>query len=173
MGIHPISQGEKRGYCYNVNTLIIPIVAGLGTILSFSDLHAVEVQARTFGGFTKGQQFTLTVTDKSSIRTSGTHVSKNVPVPEGMPDLAKGSDVTFTIGKGGRLKGPGFSILFESGKPRVNLYSNHPDGFSSEGEAAAVFKNGNGKPTGATLTFYRFRFSGFRPITHSVSYVLE
>lgn len=163
----------KRGYGYSVNTLIIPILAGFGTILSFSDLHAVEVVGRSFGGFTRGQQFTLTVTERVSIRTSGSHVSRNVPVPEGMPDLKKGSDVTFTIGKGGRLKGPGFSILFESGKPRINLYSNNPDGFSSEGEAAAVFKNDNGKATGATLTFYRFRFSGFRPITHSVSYVLE
>ena len=156
-----------------MKTLIIPLIAGFGTFLSFSELHAAEIAGRTFGGFTRGQQFTLTVTEKISIRTSGSHVTKNVPVPDGMPDFNKGRNVKFTIGKAGRLTGSGFSILFQAGKPRINIYSNNPSGFSSEGEAATVSKNSNAKPTGATLTFYKFRFSGFKPVTNSVSYVLE
>lgn len=153
--------------------LIIPIIAGFGAILSSSELRAAESVAKSYGGFTRGQEFKLTVTEKVSIRTSGTQVTRNVPVPDGMPDFNKGRSIKFTIGKAGRLMGPGFSIRFQSGKPRINLYSNNPSGYSSEGEAATVSKDSNRKATGATMTFYRFRFSGFRPVINSVSYVLE
>lgn len=142
-------------------------------MLPFTQLQATGIAGETFGGFARGKQFKLIVTERASIRTTGSHVTRHVAVPDGMPDFNKGRIVKFTIGKNGRLIGPGFSITYRSSKSRINYYSNNPSGFSSEGEAATVSKTSRNKPTGATLTFYKFRFSGFKPVTNSVSYVLE
>lgn len=156
-----------------MKTQLIPLLAGCAALLPFSGLQAADVAGRTYGGFLPGKVFTLTVTERSSIRTSGISVTKHVAIPDGMPDFNKGQDVKFKIGRYGRLNGPGFSITYRSSKSRVNFYSNNPGGFSSDGEAATVSKNSNNKPIGATLTFYKFRFSGFKPVTNSVSYVLD
>ena len=157
-----------------MKTLLLPLIAGCGVLLPLTQLHAAEVAGETFGGFAAGKEFTLTVTERVSIKTVGSHVTRHAAVPNGMPDFHKGRKVNFTIGKKGQLKAVGISIAFQTGKSRINFYSNNPNGFSSQGEAATVTKTvKRDRPTGATLTFYQFRFSGFRPITNSVSYVLE
>lgn len=156
-----------------MNKLLLPLIVGCGALLPFSHLQAAEIARNTYGGFAVGKQFTLTVTERTSIRTSGSHVTKHAAVPEGMPDFNKGRKVKFTIGNKGKLVGPGFSIIYRSSKSRVNIYSNNPSGITSDGQAATVSKTAKNWPTRATLTFYKFRFSGFRPVMNSVSYVLD
>lgn len=156
-----------------VKTLLLPILAGCGAILSFSSLQAEESATRNYGGLAPGKQFTLKVTERRSVQTKWAHATRNVPVPDGIPDLRKGRNVEFTIGRFGQLKGPGFSIAFRSRSFSSNVYSNNHDGDSSEGEAAVVRKKPWNKPTWVSLTFYEFKFSGFVPTTNTVTYVME
>jgi hypothetical protein len=157
-----------------VKKLLLPLIAGCGLILPFTQLQATEFADETFGGFAAGKEFTLTVTERLSIKTVGSDVTRHVPIPRGMPDFRKGQKVNFIIGRRGQLKGPGFSITFKDDERRINFYSINPSGFSSEGSAATVTKTAKrDRPTGASLTFYQFRFSGFKPVTSSVSYLLE
>ena len=149
------------------------MMIGCGALLPLSEMKAAEPAVKTYGGFTPGQTFTFTVTDRTSTKTRGTKVTKNVPVPNGIPDFAEGQTVKFTIGAKGQLKGSGFSIRYRSDKGDVNLYSNNPSTSSIAGEAATVSKTRRDRPTDATLTFYRVRFSGFVPISHFVQYDLE
>lgn len=164
---------QFRVYQFVVNKLLLPLLVGCGALLPFTQLQAIGIGSETFGGFAKGKQFKLTITERVSTSTTGSHVNKHAAVPDGMPDFRKGRIVKFTIGKNGRLNGPGFSITYRSSSSRINYYSINPVGLSSEGDAATVFKTARNKPTGATLTFYKFQFSGFKPVSNSVSYVLE
>ncbi len=151
-----------------MKTIILPIVVATGALFPFSPL-----KAETFGGFGVGKKFTLTVTDRKSTMTKGVKVTKNVPIPNGVPDFAEGEKVNFRIGLKGKLVGPDFKIVFRRETGDVVIYSNNPTFSKPHGDAATVTKNSNGKPVEATLTFYRFHFSGFIPVTNTVNYVFE
>jgi hypothetical protein len=156
-----------------MKTKLHPLIAICATLLPFTQLQAAETLATKFGGFEAGKKFTLTVSKRISVRTSGTKVTKGVPVPAGIPDFRDGDDVNFTIGASGQLKGDEFSIVYRSSRYRTNLYSNNPSGFNSDGQAASVSKSSTGRPISAKLVFYTFRFSGFTPITNTVTYFLD
>lgn len=147
---------------------LLPLLIG-GALLPFGDLSAQE----TYGDFTPGQTFTFTVTEKTVRKTRGTSVRRDVPVPNSIPDFAVGQNVQFTIGGRGQLKGPGFSIAFEGEEGRFNFYSNDPSFDEPNGEAATVRKSSRNRPKSATLTFYKFKFDGFVPVTTVVHYILD
>ncbi|MEO5716181.1 MAG: hypothetical protein ABIT37_22060 [Luteolibacter sp.] len=151
-----------------MKTLLLPIIVAAGTLIPVSHLNA-----ETFGGFETGKKFTLTVTDRTSTKTKGDNVTKNAPIPDGIPDFAEGQKVRFRIGAKGNLVGGEFNINFRRETGDVVIYSNNPTFSKPHGDAATVTKNSNGKPVAATLTFYRFRFSGFIPVTNTVNYVFE
>jgi hypothetical protein len=157
-----------------MKNLIIPIILG-GALLPFASIQAQEVRAatKTYGGFAPGKTFTLTVTEKTTRRTKGTSVKKNVPVPSSIPNFQVGDDVKFTIGDSGQLKGPGFSIEYDGEEGRVVFYENDLSWEKPRGSAATVTKTSSGKPKRATLTFYKFRFDGFIPVTTTVNYLLD
>jgi hypothetical protein len=81
-----------------VNKLLLPLIVGCGALLPFTQLQATGIAGETFGGFARGKQFKLIVTERASIRTTGSHVTRHVAVPDGMPDFNKGRIVKFTIG---------------------------------------------------------------------------
>lgn len=156
-----------------VKNLFLYLLIVCGTLLPLNHSEAAGLIGKRYGGFTRETKFTLTVTKRISKRIKGTRVDKNVPVPKGIPHFREGRKVRFTIGRKGRLNGPGFSIDFKTAKPMANIYANSPAGSFSKGEAATVTKIAGNIPTGAILTFYKAGFSGFRPVTNTVSYVLE
>jgi|GEM_PF-2814555 len=151
-----------------MKTLLLPIVVATAALLPLNRL-----KAETFGGFGAGKKFTLTVTDRKSTMTRGILVTKNVSIPDGVPDFAEGEKVNFRIGAKGQLVGLDFKIAFRSEQGDIVIYSNNPTFSKPHGDAATVTKNSNGKPIEATLTFYRFHFSGFIPVTNTVNYVFE
>ena len=152
--------------------LLFPILAAGAALLPVSSLRAAD-PSTTYGGFTPGQTFTMTVTNATSVRTKGTDADRNVPVPDAWPDLKEGDSLEFVIGKNGQLTGPGFSITYKSEKERINFYSNNPSFSSPRGESAVITKNYLDKPNVVRLTFFKLHFSGFIPITNTVTYKLE
>ncbi|MES2440171.1 MAG: hypothetical protein V4584_13970 [Verrucomicrobiota bacterium] len=154
-----------------MNQSLLSILIGCGTLLPLAKLEAAP--GKTYGGFAPGKTFTFTVDEKKSYKTKGVKLTKNAPVTDGVPDFAEGESVKFTIGKKGQLKGPGFSITHRTSEEGENFYSNNPSASSSKGDAARVEKTPKGRPTEATLTFYRISFSGFIPVTNTVTYKLE
>jgi hypothetical protein len=146
----------------------LSIIAVIGMLLPMTSLEAAPA-SKKIGGFTAGQKFTLTVTEKRSIRTKGDDVKKNAAVPKDIPDFDKGQKVTFTIGKSGQLRGPGFSIVYRETEDRENFYANK----GRNGEVASVEKTKKNIPKEATLIFYKFSFSGIKPVTNTVKYEFE
>ena len=149
--------------------LFLPILLGCAALLPVSRLQAVE----TFGDFKAGQTFTLTVTERHTSRTKGFNVTKNVKVPDGIPDFKVGDPVKFTIGSNGQLKGPGFRITYRSDCGRYNLYANRPTLNTTKGSVATVYKSSTDKPVRAAMSFDRLTFSGIIPVTTSVDYVFK
>lgn len=150
--------------------LFLPILLGCSALLPVSQLQAAET---TFGDFTPGQTFTLTVTERFTSRTKGFKVTKNVAVPNGIPDFKIGDKVKFTIGNKGQLKGPDFKITYRSDRGRYNLYANRPTLETTQGSVATVYKNSANKPTRTAVTFDRLSFSGIIPVTTTVDYVFK
>jgi len=153
---------------FPMKTLILPIIVAAGALFPVTAL-----KAETFGGFEPGKKFTLTVTERTSTKTKGDNVTKNAPIPNGIPNFAVGQKVRFRIGDNGNLVGGEFNIAFRREEGDIVIYSNNPTFRKPRGDAGTVTKNSNGRPVEATLTFYRFRFSGFIPITNTVNYVFE
>ncbi len=147
------------------------LIAASAAWLANSPVQAVE--PKTFGTFHAGDTFSLRVTERSSIRAKGDDAPKAAPVPPGVPNFSKGQKVQFTIGARGQLKGSGFSIKFKGRVGVVNAYVNDPSWSAPEGDAATVVKTEEDAPSHATLTFYRFSFSGFIPVLKTVRYQLE
>ncbi|MEO7099962.1 MAG: hypothetical protein ABI162_11410 [Luteolibacter sp.] len=156
-----------------MKTLLLPILVGCGTLFPLAQSHAAEPATTTYGGFTPGQKFTLTVTDRTSTRTKGSKVTHDAPVPDGIPDYAIGKKLVFTIGEKGQLMRPAYSITFRREEGDVNFYANKPTFSNPSGRAATITKNSSDKAIAGTLTFSRFHFSGFIPVTNTVTYVLE
>ncbi len=148
--------------------LLFPILAGCAALLPVNSLLAAD-----YGGLEPGKTFTMTVTSATSVRTKGLDGDRNVRVPDGWPDLKEGDTLTFVIGKKGQLTGPGFSIGYKTEEGRINLYSNNPSFSYPRGESAAITKNYQDKPKVVRLTFYKLHFSGFTPITNTLTYKLE
>jgi hypothetical protein len=153
-----------------MKNLLLPILLGCSALLPITPLQAADT---TFGDFTAGQTFTLTVTERFTARTKGLKYTKNVPVPNGMPDFAVGDHVKFTIGSNGQLKGPGFIITYRRDESRFNVYANRPTLSSPEGSGATVSKSLKDKPVRVALTFDSLTFSGIIPVTTTVDYVLK
>lgn len=151
---------------------LFPLLAGCAALFLVTPLQAADSVA-TFGGFAAGKTFTMTVTERESYKTKGDNADQNVPVPDDMVNFKKGQRVTFVIGRNGQLKGPGFSIRYETEQDQVNTYSNNPSVNSPEGKSAAVSKTPRDKPKVVRLTFYRVKFSGNTPITNTVTYKME
>lgn len=141
-------------------------------LLACTTLVSARAEEKSFGGFEPGTEFTLTVKDRISTRTKGSDVDKNVPVPDGLPRFKEGRKLQLVIGKRGQLKGPGFSIDFRKGKRLANVYADNIGGSLRKGAAATVAKEDQ-EPVAAVITFTKLGFSGFRPVTHNVTYVLE
>ena len=148
--------------------LFLPILLGCSALLPVSQLQAAE-----FGDFTPGQTFTLTVTERFTARTKGFKTTKNVAVPNGIPNFKVGEKVKFTIGTKGQLKGPDFKITYRSDRGNYNLYANRPTLETTQGSVATVHKNSRNKPTRAAVTFDRLTFSGIIPVTTTVDYVFR
>jgi len=146
----------------------IALITILGMLLPVASLEAAPA-SKKFGGFTAGQKFKLTVTEKKSVKYKPGSGKKKVDVPNGIPDFSKGQTVTFTIGKSGQLKGSGFSIVYRDAENGENYYANE----GRNGEVARVEKTKKNRPTEATLIFYKNGFSGIRPVNYTVTYELE
>lgn len=152
-----------------MKTQLLAIATTAGVLLPVSSLKAAD----SFGGFEPGKRFTLTVTERESTMTKGLKVTKNVSIPNGVPDFSKGQKVFFRIGEKGNLVGSDFNIIYRREEGDIVFYSNNPTFSKPKGDSATVTKNSNNRPVEATMTFYRFRFSGFIPVTNTVIYVLE
>ena len=113
------------------------------------------------------------MTERFTARTKGLKVTKNVAVPDGIPDFSVGENVKFTIGSDGQLKGPGFIITYRTDEGRFNTYADKPTLKKPKGDAATVYKSDKDKPVRAALTFYDFHFSGLIPVVVTVDYVLK
>ena len=152
-----------------MKNLFLPILLGCAALLPVSRVQAAE----SFGDFTAGQTFTLTVTERFTARTKGFKTTKNVGVPDGVPDFKVGDAVKFSIGNDGQLKGPGFRIKYRSDRGRYNLYANRPTFETTSGSLATVYKSPKDKPVRAAITFDRLSFSGIIPVTTTVNYEFE
>ncbi len=153
-----------------MKNLFLPILLGCAVLLPVSRSQAAGT---TFGDFTPGQTFTLTVTERTIIRTKGFYATKINKVPDGVPSFSVGDHVMFTIGSEGQLKGAGFKITYRSDRGRYNLYANRPTLHSAKGSAATVYKSLTNKPVRAAMSFDRLTFSGIIPVTTTVDYVFK
>jgi len=166
----PRKRDSTHQYHNIMKQRFLPILLGCSALLPIAPLQAAET---TFGGFTAGQTFKMTVTERFTARVKGFKVTKNVAVPDSIPDFAVGDSVKFTIGTKGQLKGPGFVITYRRDNGRTNVYHNRPTLNSPDGDAAVVHKSLTDKPVRTALTFYDFRFSGIIPVVTTVSYELK
>ena len=131
-----------------------------GAILPFSQAHAIEPVVATFGGFSPGKKFTLTVQQVTSSQSVGTRTKPKAPIPPGIPLFRKGQKITFVVGKKGELQGPQFTIPFISASTNINSYAKLPNSRSPSPNIASVGKSPTGKPIGAALVFYLYRITG-------------
>ena len=139
-------------------------------------LHLAEAAPKpppVFGGWSPGKTFTFTVDTKLSSANQMGQVLPNVPVPKGIPDLAVGQQVTFTIGKKGELVGPGFKIGFQADGGNSNAFINKPKK-GSPPVAAIVFKEvTTGEPFSVALNFFTFKITSRIPTVNSITYTLN
>lgn len=132
--------------------------------------------AKTFGGFSPGKTFTLTVKQVNSTQTIGYKAPKVVPIPSGIPKFKVGDKVKFEIGKSGQLKGPDFILPYVSSTSFINTYSIQPSLNLLSPNGGIVTKNTKGQPTGCALDFYKYRIPGTTLNTttiNQVTYILE
>lgn len=150
--------------------LLLHTIACCAVLLPFS-----QAEAKTYGGFSPGKTFTMTVKEKISGQVDITgKVLKKTPVPAGIPDYRVGQRVKFKIGARGQLTGPdGLSLPFKNDAGTANVYYIQPSRSNPSGDIGQVFKNTKGKPTATALTFFKVKISGFTPVTNTVVYTLE
>lgn len=147
-----------------------------GTLLPLAQAQAGGPASKTFGGFSAGKKFTLTVQSYTSSQSVGTKNKLFVPIPTGIPNFKKGQAVKFTIGTKGQLIAAGFSMPILSTSATINSYAKLPNLSSLSPNGAGVYKNGTGTPVGSTLIFYKYRIDGatVNGLTiNQVSYVLN
>lgn len=156
-----------------MRTLILKTLVCGAALLPFSQAHAAGPAGKLFGGFAPGKTFTFKVTERVSGKVEGTKVTKNVPVPAGIPDYKKGQKVKFTIGKKGELTAPGLSLPFKSDAGTANAYATLPTASNPRANVGQVFKTTANKPVSAALTFFKVSIKGFTATTNTVVYTLE
>ncbi|GAA5123027.1 hypothetical protein JIN84_10855 [Luteolibacter yonseiensis] len=166
-----------------MKTLITSLIIAGGALLPATQIHAAPAsqsvsaasKAKTYGDFAVGQKFTLTVTEALAVKGGLTGTPKKTSIPSGVPKFKKGQKVKFTIGSKGELKGPGFTIKFESPSALANAYINKPKKGSTalNADAAVVRKNSLKKPVFAELSFFKTTGSGLKTTVYSVTYLLE
>jgi len=143
----------------------------LTLILSAAIAFLCPVSAKTYGGFEPGKTFTFTVVEKVSKAQVDLTPATDVPVPAGVPNLAVGGKVTFTIGNKGQLLFMNSSFPFESAKKTYNQYLVPPaDGLSKSG---AVYKNSKGQAKSVTLNYLKIEMDGLSRTTTNVDYKLK
>jgi hypothetical protein len=125
----------------------------LPALLSVAVLVAVpHAEARTFGGFKRGDSFKLKVVGVESSRytySSGTDVAS--PIPGGIPKFRKNQVITFRIGAKGRLVAPrGVSIPFSHSKGGVNEYDRAARGGTAS-QNAEIKRKGKRVSSGSLL----------------------
>lgn len=156
--------------------LLVQFIMLSGALLPLSQAQAAGPASKTFGGFSPGKKFTLTVQSFTSSMSVGSKNKFFVSIPTGVPQFRRGQAVKFTIGKKGELTGPGFSIPLLSSSATINSYAKLPNISSLSPNGAGVVKNSAGKPVGSTLIFYKYRINGstINGLTiNQVSYVLN
>ena len=128
----------------------------------------------SFGGFTKGQQFTFRVNEKTSASSVNGVINPQAPVPKGIPNFSVGQSVTFVIGSKGELTGPGFKIPFKADGGSSNVYATLPSRKNPTPNSAIVFKNMSTQaPLGTALTFYMFGVKARVVTVYTVTYTLN
>ena len=158
---------------------IIPIhvVALCSAVLSFANVQAGGPASKSFGGFKPGLKFSFVVKDVSSSQAIGkSKVTRNVPIPAGIPKFRTGETVKFTIGSKGQLSGSGFSLPFLDTSSGINSYAILPSLNYLSPNGATVSKSSSGKPIGCSLVFYKYRIPGSTVDSltiNQVSYVLQ
>jgi hypothetical protein len=155
-----------------VTKLSLSLFIACASLLPFTRAEAAGPVGKTYGNFAPETKFALTVVKRTTTRTKGRDVDKNVSVPAELPRFREGRRIRLTIGKHGQLTGPGFSIDFRKGKRSANVYAEASTKTLLKGAAATVVKAGD-IPTGAVLSFYKAGFYHWRPVTYSVTYFLE
>ena len=138
-----------------------------------------QVEARTpkpppvFGGWSPGKTFTFTVTNVTSTGNQGGQIINPAPIPKGVPAFVNGQQVTFTIGKKGELKGPGFSVAFQAESATANVYVNKP-ARGAQPTTATVNKNTTtGEPTAISMAFFSFKLVKRIPNVTQVYYTIQ
>lgn len=157
----------------DMKTLSLRLLILSVCLVSSVSSRAAGPVSKTFGGFTAGQKFSLTVQQATSSRAVGTKVESKVPVPDGVPKFKSKQAVKFTIGKKGELIGSGFSIPLLNTTTNTNSYAKQPTQTTASPINASVFKDIKGKPVGVALTFYQYRVTGTKLTINLVGYVLK
>ena len=157
----------------SMKTLSLHLLIFCACLVSTLGARAGGAASKTFGGFTAGQKFSLTIMQATSSRAVGTKVEQKTPVPDGVPVFKPKQKVKFAIGKKGELTGPGFSIPLLNTTTNTNSYAKQPTQSTPSPVNASVFRDIKGKPVGVSLTFYQYRVSGTRLTINLVGYVLK
>lgn len=158
-----------------MRTIVLQLFAICALFIPLNQAEAAKKPKApaVFGGWAPGKTFTFTVTSKISSATVGTQVIDPAPIPKGVPAFAVGQQITFTIGKKGELKGPGFSIAFQADGGTANAYVNKP-AKGAQPTTASVHKNmTTGEPTAVSMGFFTFKLVKRVPNVNTVYYVLQ
>ena len=158
-----------------MRTIVLQLFAICALFIPLNQAEAKKAPKppAVFGGWSPGKTFTFTVTSKISSATSGAQVIDPAPIPKGVPAFVTGQQVTFTIGKKGELKGPGFSILFQADGGTANVFVNKP-AKGAQPTTATVYKNTTtGEPTTVAMGFFTFKLVKRIPSVNTVYYTLQ
>lgn len=149
--------------------LLLKTIACAAVLLPFS-----QAEAKTYGGFKPGKEFTFTVKEKISVKKGLTGAATKTAVPSSVPNYNKGQKIKFKIGPKGQLTGPkNLSIPFKDDGGTANVYNYYKTGKNPMTNTGTVYKNLKNKPHGVALFFVRTSGSGFSMKTTTVTYTLE
>jgi hypothetical protein len=153
-----------------MKSIILKTIIACAALLPFS-----VTQAGQFGPFNAGDKINVEITARESFKTSLAGNAVSTPVPAGVPKFNVGRKVTFTIGKRGELKGPGFSVSFVPTGSTSNVASYYTFSRRNLTQTAAQIFTGVGSnlETTGTLQFVKTTIRGRTPTVTSVAYVYE
>ena len=153
-----------------MKSLLLPSVALFAFITP--TIVAAPRPPAVYGGFEVGKKFTFTVNTRSSASNSGAGLVNPAPIPKGVPNLAVGQQVTFTIGKKGELKAPKINLAFLSDGGTSNSYMGKVK--AGNISSATVGKNPTtGEPTGIALYYVVNKVSRTGITSSQVTYTLN
>ncbi len=153
-----------------MKSFILKTIIACAALLPFS-----LAQAGQFGPFNAGDKLNVTITVRESFKTSLTGSISSAPVPAGIPKFNVGRKVTFTIGRNGELKGPGFSIPFLSpgGTNNVSSYYSFSRRNLTQSSAQIFTDVGSQLETTGSLIFIKTTIRGRTPTATTVTYVFD